>query len=108
MILRIKINKQKMKENLRQKLIKKLNEMDKNQKNHELETLKLKNKLKKEINIINKNLELNKQILINQIRRKAFKLQMNKETELMMQQIENQQMLIFLRIMRGNLEKNNN
>lgn len=72
MILRIKINKQKMKENLRQKLIKKLNEMDKNQKNHELETLKLKNKLKKEINIINKNLELNKQILINQIRRKAF------------------------------------
>ena len=26
-----------MKENLRQKLIKKLNEMDKNQKNHELE-----------------------------------------------------------------------
>ena len=34
--------------------------------------LKLKNKLKKEINIINKNLELNKQILINQIRRKAF------------------------------------
>jgi hypothetical protein len=61
-----------MKENLRQKLIKKLNEMDKNQKNHELETLKLKNKLKKEINIINKNLELNKQILINQIRRKAF------------------------------------
>ena len=72
MILRIKINKQKMKENLRQKLIKKLNEMDKNQKNRELETLKLKNKLKKEINIINKNLELNKQILINQIRRKAF------------------------------------
>ena len=72
MILRIKINKQKMKENLRQKLIKKLNEMDKNQKNHELETLKLKNKLKKEINIINKNLELNKQILINQIKRKAF------------------------------------
>ena len=61
-----------MKENLRQKLIKKLNEMDKNQKNHELETLKLKNKLKKEINIMNKNLELNKQILINQIRRKAF------------------------------------
>ena len=61
-----------MKENLRQKLIKKLNEMDKNQKNHELETLKLKNKLKKEINIINKNLELNKQILINQIKRKAF------------------------------------
>ena len=61
-----------MKENLRQKLIKKLNEMDKNQKNHELETLKLKNKLKKEINAINKNLELNKQILINQIRRKAF------------------------------------
>ena len=61
-----------MKENLRQKLIKKLNEMDKNQKNHELETLGLKNKLKKEINIINKNLELNKQILINQIRRKAF------------------------------------
>ena len=61
-----------MKENLRQKLIKKLNEMDKNQKNHELETLKLKNKLKKEINIINKNLELNKQILINKIRRKAF------------------------------------
>ena len=74
MILRIKINKQKMKENLRQKLIKKLNEMDKNQKNHELETLKLKNKLKKEINIINKNLELNKQILINQIRRKAFEI----------------------------------
>ena len=61
-----------MKENLRQKLIKKLNEMDKNQKNHELETLKLKNKLKKEINAMNKNLELNKQILINQIRRKAF------------------------------------
>ena len=52
-----------MKENLRQKLIKKLNEMDKNQKNHELETLKLKNKLKKEINTINKNLELNKQII---------------------------------------------
>ena len=39
MILRIKINKQKMKENLRQKLIKILNEMDKNQKNHELENL---------------------------------------------------------------------
>ena len=52
-----------MKENLRQKLIKKLNEMDKNQKNHELETLKLKNKLKKEINAINKNLELDKQII---------------------------------------------
>ena len=63
MILRIKINKQKMKENLRQKLIKKLNEMDKNQKNHELETLKLKNKLKKELNIMNKNLELDKQII---------------------------------------------
>ena len=83
-------------------------DIDKSKKNHDNEIFQMNNDLKLEINHMNKDLDLYKQITNNSKTEEIYKLDTYKEIELKKQQIQNQQMLNFLRAFRTNMINNNN
>ena len=76
--------------------------------NHKLEDFKLNTKLNKDLEQMNKELKLDQKMIDNQKTEELYKLEMLKETQMMRQQLETQQMMNMLRLMRANIENNNN
>ena len=82
-------------------------EMDKSKKNHENEILKMDYNVKKEIDKMDKDVDLFKQVANNYKEEEIYKLDTYKEIELKKQKIKNLQMLNFLRAFRNNMPNTN-
>ena len=83
-------------------------EIDKSKMDNENEILKMDYNLKKDINQMDKDLDLFKQIADNYKNEEIYKLDTYKEIELKKQKIQNLQKLNFLRAFRNNMGNNNN
>ena len=83
-------------------------EIDKSKMANENEILKMDYNLKKEINQMDNDLDLFKQVADNYKNEETYKLDSYKEIELKKQKIQNLQMINFLRAFRNNMGKNNN
>ena len=83
-------------------------EIDKSKMANENEILKMDYNLKKEINQMDNDLDLFKQVADNYKNEETYKLNSYKEIELKKQKIQNLQMINFLRAFRNNMGKNNN
>ena len=83
-------------------------EIDKSKMDNENEILKMDYNLKKDINQMDKDLDLFKQIADNYKNEEIYKLDTYKEIELKKQEIQNLQKLNFLRAFRNNMVNNNN
>lgn len=83
-------------------------EIDKSKMDNENVILKRDYNLKKEINQMDKDLDLFKQVADNYKNEEIYKLDSYKEIELKKQKIQNLQMINFLRAFRNNMGNNNN
>jgi len=83
-------------------------EIDKSKMDNENEILKMDYNLKKDINQMDKDLDLFKQVADNYKKEEIYKLDTYKEIELKKQEIQNLQKLNFLRAFRNNMGNNNN
>ena len=83
-------------------------EIDKSKMTNENEILKMDYNLKKEINQMDNDLDLFKQVADNYQKEEIYKLDSYKEIELKKQKIQNLQMINFLRAFRNNMGNNNN
>ena len=83
-------------------------EIDKSKMDNENEILKMDYNLKKDINQMDKDLDLFKQVADNYKNEEIYKLDTYKEIELKKQEIQNLQKLNFLRAFRNNMVNNNN
>ena len=83
-------------------------EMNKNKIKNELEILKMNNNLTVGLDQMNKDLDLNKQIVDNNKNEEIYRLDLYKNTELRKQDIQNQFMLNMLRMMSNDMGNNNN
>jgi hypothetical protein len=83
-------------------------EIDKSKMDNENEILKMDYNLKKDINQMDKDLDLFKQIADNYKKEEIYKLDTYKEIELKKQKIQNLQKLNLLRAFRNNMVNNNN